>query len=386
MGNVNRAYTAAIVGDPATSELGPFVAALAESISSFGEVVSGDYLEKKNLSDKLRLFHIGCYHDDLLVDVIHCPLTFKNFAVAAAQASRLVWVIRPDQIVRNHRCAIELARAFDVPSAVLACNMWGIDEEYLADEEMSALLEEEAQQLLAAAQITPDLTVTTCLGSGGNAAQQTTELAELAQHLFDHERVPQVTETDDPTLMLVEQCYSVKGPGGKPARVAYGAVKGRSLVAGELLNIPGLDDGTKAFRVSEIQQFGENVREVCPGSSASLMFHGAPKDLPRAGQLLASKPADFVVTDELRLEVSVLRGESIAQIVAGNPTLELAAGPTCVSAKLVELNEATDDPGMGVLQLKLSTPLPATANQHVMLGRDLEILAWGTVHGDVFCR
>ena len=274
------AYTLAVVGDLEAGRINAVTSALAESIRSFGSVESGDYLDRKNLSGSSKVFHIGCRHDETLIDLINCPLNANNLAIAFCQADRIVWVVQPDEISPILPLAVGASVSFGIQSHSMILNMAGVDAESVDDDELMALMEADVLEMFEQHDTTIDQTVNISVADISAAASAAPELEPFAKSLFAS--VPDSNSADVPqsgpsAVLQVEQCYGVKGPAGKPVRVAFGPIHGKPIETGDSLFLVGAGDGADSLRVTEIQLFGEKVKQAPPRASAALMLHGAAK-------------------------------------------------------------------------------------------------------------
>jgi hypothetical protein len=382
--STTKAYTTALAGDPESSSVGLLTAALANAVGAFGRVAAGDYLDRKNLADKTKAFHIGCYRREALIDLITCPLTLRNAGIALAQADRIVWVIRPDSLTDNLKLALAASASFGARSHVIALNAGGLPADLASDPDLIQVMEAEIRELFETHEVPVDFAVNVSMGGPQDMTDSADTVSGLASYLFDQwlEPAHRSEALTGSTYVGVEQCYGVSSPAGKPVRVGYGPVRGRSVSLGQTLTLLGAGGGREQVRVAELQEFGESVTEAVCGSSAAILLHGAPKDRPKSGEWLTDHPENFFEGDQISVDSSVLQGQSSADTLASLNGLDLCVGLTSLPCKIIDFAQDDRYPQRGHLRLRSSVNLAAFAGEPVIFGHGQTILGWGQVLGD----
>lgn len=377
-----KAYTAALVGDPDSSELNAVMAALARAVPASARIVAGDYLEKKNLADRTKTFHIACYADDSLLDLINCPLTFRNVAGAVYQSDRIAWVVRPDELGDNLKRAIAACPIFGVRSHIVVINTGGLPSD-LRDPDLLEVMVAETRDVFDSQRMPIESSLTVNVSGLNEAAESASGVEGLAAYLLQNWLSPRMPAgvTSERALIAVEQSYSVSGPSGKPARAGYGPVRGRSVSVGQTLTLLTISGSSYQVRISELQEFGQGVSEAVVGSSAAILLHSAPKDRPKVGDILTDQPERFQVTEDLSIELSLLPGEFAAQALGSLNGLDLCIGMACVSCKVTGFGANDQDPGKGRVSLRSPVPIAALPGQPVLAGTGSDIIGWGVIEG-----
>jgi translation elongation factor EF-Tu-like GTPase len=375
---IARAYTVALIGDPESSAVSAVMGVLARAVPTSAKIVAGDYLDKKNLADRAKAFHIGCYVGDSLIDLINCPLTFKNIAATLHQADRIAWVIRPDEVGDNLKRAIAAAAVFGVRSHVLVVNTGCLPSD-LRDPDLLEIMTAEARDVFESLSTPIESCFTVDVNGVDHSAESAHGVEALAEYLVQNwlsPRVP-VGATSERTLVVVEQSYSVSGPSGKPARAGYGPVRGRSVVVGQSLTLLTVGGSSDQVRISELQEFGQGVGEAPAGSSAAILFHSAPKDRPKVGDILTDQPNQFQMSQDLSADLCLLPGEFAAQALGSLSGLEVCIGTACVSCKVTGFSANDQDLSKGCVTMRTPVSVPVFAGQPVLAGNGSNIVAWG---------
>ncbi|MDQ6700420.1 MAG: hypothetical protein M3Z36_09565 [Acidobacteriota bacterium] len=377
-----RAYTAALIGDPDSSSVSAVMGVLAKAMPASARIVAGDYLERKNLADRTKTFHIGCYAGDSLLDLINCPLTFRNIASALYQSDRIAWVIRPDELGDNLKRAIAAAGVFGVRSHVVVVNTGGLPAD-LRDPDLLEVMVAEVREAFGNLGTPIESSLTVDVSGPDQSAESPQGVGDLAAYLLQNWLVPRLPAgvTSERPLIAVEQSYSVSGPSGKPARAGYGPVRGRPVAIGQTLTLLTVGGSSDQVRIAELQEFGQGVSEAVVGSSAAILLQSAPKDRPKAGDILTDQPERFQVTEDLSIELSVLPGEFAAQALGSLNGLDICIGMACVSCKVTGFSANDGDPRKGRVSLRSPVPIPTFPGQPVLAGTGADIVGWGVVDG-----
>lgn len=373
-----KGYTVAFVGPSRSIALGAAVSAVVRNLELSGQVFAGDHLAPKNLTSLSALFHIGCQIDDLLLDIIACPVSLSNLAVTLAQAHRVAWVIAGDNRDRAIDRAVRAALSHGVEHHAVVLDTASVEEDVLADEDLVQLMTAEATELFEATAL--EAFVSTKLDSLEDpaAAADLKALATLMTGPWaaaaDHE------PGDAPVILSIERCYSVKGPTGQPAKSAYGAVRGARLKVGQVLSLLGSPVEPEQLRVFQIELFGQRSSTAPSGVSAAALVQGVSKGAPKIGQVITDAPDGFDLTKLVTVDLEVEPGRSSLEMLEIGRPIELCAGPVQVTATLSALTPDEGDPAGGRATLHLSNEIVVSRGQPVLLGSGSAMTAWGRIH------
>ena len=372
------AYTVAVIGDADAGALHAVTEALAAAVASdatSGRVVAGDYLEKTGRDDPGASFHIGCFRDDAVVDVLKCPASLRNLAGALGQLARIVWVVCPGEISDNLKTAMTVSRTLGVSSHALLSNLAKLDPELADDEELVEVLGLETGELLDTAGIDTVVSLEVSI-DGSDAAAEAASLGPLAKWLFDSwpEAPAAAGASSGAATLAVESSYGVQGPGGKPVRVAFGPISGGTIATGDELTLLGGDAEPSRATVSEVQLFGEKIDAAPANASAALMLYGAK---PKTGQILTAAPDRCPVSRDAELKLVVGPGKSAAELLSASPSLELHFGFSVVFAQVTRLTPEAGDDRAANLSVRIDREVALADRQPVCVGSGADLVAGG---------
>ncbi|MCL4486941.1 MAG: hypothetical protein M1570_02270 [Chloroflexi bacterium] len=375
----SKAYTAALVGDADSSGVNAVMGLLGRALAANARVVSGDYLDRKNLADRHTTFHIGIYNSDGLVDLMNCPVTLRNLSATLNQADRLVWIIRPDDLNASLKRSILAAIPFDIRSHLVVFNTAGLSPD-LKDPELLEVMAAEARDFFESSRLSVEAWLTVDAPSP-DPAVESSGVDALASYLLTNWVRPRHAPSGHPgaAILSVEQSYNVSGHSGKPTRAGYGPVRGGSVAVGQMLDLLMVGGSTDQVRVAEIQEFGQSIAEATVGSSAAVLFQSAPKDRPKVGDVLTDQPAHFQFASDFSLDLSLLPDELFAQALGSLNGLDVCIGMACVSCKVLAIQASAQDPTKGTISLRSPVSVPFVAGQATLAGNGAQIIGWGVV-------
>jgi len=378
MTSVDTVYSLAVLGEQ-HSDVNALTYALAQRINEFAEVVSGDYLDTKKLSGYVEPFHIGCYRNNLLIDLINCPITLTNLSVSLIQAVRLVWVIAAGEISDNLNNAIAASAMMGISDHVVVLNTARLDANVLEDEELLSVAVLEVNDIFTYHGIQPRHITMMSVGRIGDSFFGRSELDVLTRFLFSD--IPDVRATPEYPLMHIEHCYTISGPRGSYVRIAFGPVCGGEIKVGQTLALLGFDPKPYEVRIADLEQFGKKTRAAKAGGSAAVMLHSVPKNLPKVGQVLTGQLADFALLDDFTVSITVQTSRSAVEAIGRWEGIEVYAGLAHASAFILDAQPDKRRENQASVRLRLETKLPLSAKEPILLGNGADILAWGRFVG-----
>jgi len=198
---------------------------------------------------------------------------------------------------------ILLAYQVGVPKIIVFLNK--VDQ--VEDKELIDLVEEEVRDLLKKYHFDGD-NAPIIRGSALKALENPTD-AELTKPIWDlvaamDAYIPEpVRETDKPSLMPIEDVFSIEGRG----TVVTGRIERGVFHINDEVEIVGMGETRKTV-VTGIEMFNKSLDEGRAGDNAGLLLRGTKKDEVERGMVLA-KPGSITPHTEFSAEVYVLTKE-----------------------------------------------------------------------------
>ncbi len=259
-----------------------------------GLTISISHLEYE--SENRHYAHIDCPgHADYV----------KNMITGAAQMDGGILVVSavdgPMPQTREH---ILLARQVGLPSLVVFINK----VDMVDDLEMVDLVEDEVRELLKKYDYPGD-EIPVVRGSALKAFEATSKDDEATKPIMElvkalDEYIPEpVRETEKPSLMAIEDVFSIAGRG----TVATGRIERGIINANEELEIIGLRPTVKTTIVS-VEMFNKILDQGQAGDNVGLLLRGLKKEDIERGQVIA-KPGSITPHTEFEAEVYALTKE-----------------------------------------------------------------------------
>lgn len=259
-----------------------------------GLTISISHLEYE--SENRHYAHIDCPgHADYI----------KNMITGAAQMDAGILVVSavdgPMPQTREH---ILLARQVGLPSLVVFINK----VDMVDDLEMVDLVEDEIRELLKKYEYPGD-EIPVIRGSALKAFKATSKDDEASKPIMElvkalDEYIPEpVRETEKPSLMAVEDVFSIAGRG----TVATGRIETGIINANEEVEIVGLKPTIKTTVVS-VEMFNKILNQGQAGDNVGLLLRGLKKEDVERGQVIA-KPGSITPHTEFEAEIYALTKE-----------------------------------------------------------------------------
>ena len=259
-----------------------------------GLTISISHLEYE--TEKRHYAHIDCPgHADYI----------KNMITGAAQMDGAILVVSaPDGPMPQTREHILLARQVGLPSIVVFLNKCDMVD----DPEIINLVESEIRELLKKYNFPGD-EIPVIKGSALKALEAKSAEEEAALPILDlvkalDEYIPEpVREVDKPSLMAIEDVFSIAGRG----TVATGRIERGIIRSNEEVELVGIRPTAKTTVVS-IEMFNKILDEGRAGDNVGILLRGTKKEEVERGQVLA-KPGTITPHTEFESEVYILTKE-----------------------------------------------------------------------------
>ena len=286
-------------------------AAITKVLAKRGKAKFRDYASIDNTpEEKARGITINATHVEYETDKRHyahvdCPGHadyIKNMITGAAQMDGAILVVAAtDGAMPQTKEHILLARQVGVPAIVVFLNK--MDMIGKGDEELVDLVEMELTELLESKGYK---NVPIIRGSALKALEDDPAYVESILKLMDavDEKIPTpVRETDKPSLMPVEDVFSISGRG----TVATGRIERGIIKVNDKLQLVGLRE-TREVVVTGIEMFNKVLDEGRAGENVGILLRGVEKNDIERGMVLAApgtckphkkfKGAVYVLTKE----------------------------------------------------------------------------------------
>jgi len=226
----------------------------------------------------------------------------KNMITGAAQMDGAILVVSaPDGPMPQTREHILLAKQVNVPAIVVFLNK----TDMVDDPELLELVEMEVRELLTKYDYPGD-TIPFVKGSALKALDGDPENVEAVKQLMKNvdEYIPDpVRELDKPSLLPIEDVFSIKGRG----TVVTGRIERGKIKVGEELEIVGIRPTTKTV-VTGIEMFKKQLDEGLAGDNVGVLLRGIERDGVERGQVLAA-PGSITPHTKFEAKVYILSKE-----------------------------------------------------------------------------
>src|SRR5215213_1315126 len=288
--------------------------------------------------------------DDLRLGFVDVPgheRFIKNMLAGAHGIDLLALVIAADEgVMPQTREHFDICRLLGVSNGLVV-----ITKTDLVDEEMLALVEDDARELIAGSFLEHAPLVSVSSRTGAGLAQLKSQLVELGK------RVP-ARSKDFTTRLPIDRAFSMKG---------FGAVVTGTLISGQIKEADELEllPLKVNVRVRGLQVHNKSVHEAHAGQRTAVNLAGIDTAQIERGMVLAPvgrlRPTQIV--DAL---IDVLPGASRA--VRSRSRVRFHIGATEVLGRVRVLESSQIEPGSGGLaQLRLEAPVVAVHGDRFIL-------------------
>lgn len=264
-----------------------------------GEVISGDYLEKKSLPGRKELFHIQYNTSTYECEHINAPYMVDNLAKIAFQSDVLIFVADLfNGITKDEMTVLEYFSDSNVKQVIVVLT-FNSENQSEIDNDLSELAVVDAQENLNMIGFEKIHIMT------GKIPNDVGEVAAKLLSLIDQDMIPRTYDTIGSPLFLTEKVYYVSDKGLKNAPVVYGFLVSGALLVGMELKVFGLLNQPINVRVRSLQLFGKEVGRCEAGRSVAVLLERVPKDLLEPGQILGGVDDQFCVEKEYMVKINV---------------------------------------------------------------------------------
>jgi len=354
-------------------------ASIAQVAAAHGDVVAGDYLEKKALAGRKELFHIRYRTKRFECEHINVPLSPDNISKAALQADAVVLLSDIDTgICGEQQAAVELMRLYEVDQFLVLLDVSsGLAGDY--DPELIELAELEAREKLVDMGASPNGIHCLIVSVRQDPSAAAAKIVDLIDSKFQSRGF----DTQSGAQMWIEKVYRVSDKGLRNAPVAFGFLRSGIILRGLELTMLGLTTTVSVGRVRSVEVFGEECDRCEAGRSLAVLIDGHSKDLPRPGQILLAAAEGWSLAHEATLALHVLAepGVDPTTVLGRYQQFEVLCNMATVTAHLVGFG--WDDRQTSHKELRASVsfekPLPVRGHDGIVISSGNEILASGRI-------
>ena len=354
--------------------------AISESVKKYGEVISGDYLEKKSLPKRKELFHIKYYTSKYECEHINAPFTPDNISIASLQSDVMVLVININEGINNqHQAVLRLLKENKKSQVILFFNI-PKDSFIDFDSDLAELAEIEGEEILESLSLVQK-GVHIILGC---LEKEPDEIADRVIDIIDTHFSPNEYSLLEEPQFYIEKVYQVSSKGLKHAPVAFGFLAGGTIFQGMDLDIIGIPENIPNVRVRSIEIFGKNVQRCEAGRSAAILLEKTPKNFPKPGHILLTDSKGKKVARELSLILWMATEELIdpVALVSSYQQFSVFYNMGRIEARLIEAHKIPSEDKL-LMRVLLEKPIMIFSSRNVLLGVGEDVLAVGTIAEEI---
>ena len=288
--------------------------------------------------------------DDVFIGVVDVPghERFVRQMVAGAGGIDLAMLLvaADEGVMPQTREHMEVLRSLGVRHGVVV-----VSKADLATEDTLAIVREEVAELVRGTFLENAVVVPVSARTGAGLDALRERLVTLARAVGER-------DSAGPFRLAVDRVFHQKGIG---AVVTGSCYSGRVRVGDELSLLPA----NHTVRVRDLESFGEKRDEGSAGERLAIALHGVKLDDVERGDMLTT-PGRFVASR--LLDVRVALGTSAGRPLKNRERVRVHHGAREVLGRVVLLE--TDElpaAGSAIAQLKLESPLVASAGDRVVL-------------------
>lgn len=273
---------------------------IARLASKYGEVITGDYLDKKSLPGRKELFHIMYNTSIYECEHINAPFLADNIAKIAHQTDAIVLVVDLVKgITTDDLTVLRYLHDSNVNQIIIAL-IYNPEIQAMIDSELSELAILDAQENLSEIGFDKICIVT------GEMPVESEKIAEKLLSAIDQNLGSRVYDLSKKPILFIEKNYSVSDKGLKNAAVAYGFLSQGILLSGMDLKVFGGSEQSPNVRIRSLQIFGNEVGRCEPGRSVAVLLERAPKNFIESGQILGALDDDRLHAEkEFNAEIEI---------------------------------------------------------------------------------
>ncbi len=275
---------------------------MARHASKYGDIVSGDYLDKKDLPGRKELFHIRYNIANYECEHINAPFMIDNMAKVAYQADVIIFVADlVEGITKDELIILKYLHENNV-NQVIVLLIYNSENKSEIDDELSELAILDAQENLNRIGFEKIHIAT------GMMPDEEEKIAENLLSFIDQNLSPRTYDSSKKPLLFIEKSYYVSDKGLKNAVVAYGFLNSGTLLSGMDLKIFGLSEPSPNVRVRSLQIFGHEVGRCEAGRSVAVLLEKAPKNSIEPGKILGAIDNQFLANHEFSVKIEIPSG------------------------------------------------------------------------------
>ena len=376
MTSKNRHFNLLLIGDLETG-INFITLAIAQAASKYGEVLSGNYLDKKTLSSRKELFHIRYYTNQFECEHINCPLYPENIAKGVMQSDAVVMIIDLNKgLTHRHSSILKYAHESGIEQVVILqlVNLASVNE---IDKELQELAVLETQETLENIGFTPE----NVYFINGCIEKDSLDIAANILSIVDMHFRPREYRQDH-VEMHIEKVYHVTDKGLRNATVAYGYLKSGIILQGMSLSILGVADQTPIVRIRSMEIFGQEVSRCEAGRSVSVLLEKASKDVLQPGQILTTgEKNNKVIKDfDISILMPILKNIDLQIQLSSTPQIYVFYNMHKINAHFGDIQVETDGKSIKA-KILLEEPIVLTDILSVIISTS-EILLVGKIKTD----
>jgi translation elongation factor EF-Tu-like GTPase len=335
---------------------------MAHIASKFGDVISGDYLDKKNLPGRKELFHIVYSTSNYECEHINAPFIVDNIVKMVYQADAIILLIDLVKGITNEELIVLKYLHGNSIVQIIVVLVYNAANQLTVDLELIELAVLDAKENLREIGFEKIYSLT-----GMMPAESERIAADLIE-IIDRDLSARAYNPSEKVQMFIEKVYYVTDKGIKNAAVAYGYLHSGIILPGMELKICGLSDQSPEVRVRSVQIFGHEVNRCEPGRSVAILLERVPKNHIEPGQMLVPVSEKINLEKELFVTINIPNdlGEDPLVYFSSRQQFEVWFNMGKISGRWVEMTMKPDGKEL-IAKIKLEKPVVVDMNKNFLV-------------------